>query len=165
MTGKGEHEVELVDLRDFPLPFLNEASPRFNSERKAEPAVQAWLDKVASFDSYVIVSPEYNRTTSGVLKNAIDLLDYQMEQKPAALVAHGSNAGAQAIDGLRSILPQVGVVVAPNVVYFGARPHDAISEDGELSAELAANAWGPAGALDKAMTQLVWLTERLGATA
>lgn len=154
-------QTEIIDLADYPMPFITEPSPRYNPERKADPAVQKWLDKVAEFDGYVVVTPEYNRTITGALKNAIDLLDYQMEQKPAAIVAHGSNGGAQAVDALRSILPQVGVIVAPQNVYFGARPADVLSEDAELIEELKTNPWGPQTALQGVVKQLVWLTDSL----
>lgn len=157
-------EAEIVDLIDYPMPFVSEPSPRFNPERKADPAVQKWLDKVAEFDGYVIVTPEYTRSIPGVLKNAIDLLDFQMEQKPVAIVSHGGNNGAQALDALRSILPQVGVVVVPQNVYFsGGRVGDAISENGELNEEIKNKEWGPQSALEGMVNQLVWLTNALKA--
>ena len=160
---KQHAETEIIDLADYPMSFIDEPSPRYNPERKATPEVQKWLDKVAEFDGYVIVTPEYNRTITGVLKNAIDLLAYQMEQKPAAIVAHGSNGGAQAVDTLRSVLPQIGVVVVPQNVYFGARVGEVISETGELSEDLKANPYGPQAALTGVAKQLVWLTDALQA--
>lgn len=160
---EGKAEYEIIDLVDYPMPFLSEPSPRYNPERKAVPEVQKWLDKVAEFDGYVVVTPEYNRTISGVLKNAIDLLDYQIEQKPVAIVAHGSNGGAQAVDALRSVLPQVGAVVVPQNVYFGVRPADVLSENGEINEELKSNPWGPQAALQGVVKQLLWLTDALKA--
>lgn len=157
----GKIDYEIIDLADYPMPFIDEPSPRYNSNRAAEPAVQKWLDKVSEFDGYIIVTPEYNRTISGALKNAIDLLDYQFEQKPAAIVAHGSNGGAQAVDTLRSVLPQVGAVVVPQNVYFGARVGDSINEAGELNEDIKSNPYGPQGSLKGVVKQLLWLTESL----
>lgn len=154
-------DVEIVDLAEYPMPFINEASPRYNPERKAAPEVQKWLDKVAEFDAYVVVTPEYNRTISGVLKNALDLLDFQINEKAVAIVAHGSTGGAQAVDTLRSALPQLGSVVVPQNVYFSARVGEVINEAGELSEELKSNPWGPQGALEGVAKQLVWLTNAL----
>lgn len=162
---EGKATYEMIDLADYPMPFINEPSPRYNPDRQAEPAVQAWLDKVASFDAYVFVTPEYNRSISGVLKNAIDLLDYQMEQKPAAIVAHGSNGGAQAVDALRTILPQVGVVLVPKNVYFGAGVGESISDSGELAEAVKSNPWGPHTALVGTVEQLLWLATALKPTA
>ncbi len=136
-------EVEVLDLRDYPMPFFDEAiSPRYNPQRQAEPAVQKWLDKIAGFDGFVAVTPEYNRTTTGVLKNAIDVLDYQMENKPVAIVAHGSSGGAQAVASLRMAFPGVGAVTLPQALFFTDRVGEAINDDGILKAELAENPHG-----------------------
>ena len=136
-------EVEVLDLREYPMPFFDEPiSPRYNPQRQAEPAVQKWLDKIAEFDGYVAVTPEYNRTTTAVLKNAIDVLDYQMENKPVAIVAHGSSGGAQAVASLRMAFPGVGAVTLPQALFFTDRVGDAIDDDGILKAELAENPYG-----------------------
>lgn len=136
-------DVEVLDLRDYPMPFFDEAiSPRYNPERQAEPAVQKWLDAVAGFDGFVVVTPEYNRTTTAVLKNAIDVLDYQMENKPIAIVAHGSSGGAQAVASLRMAFPGVGAVTLPQALFFTDKVGEAIDDDGILKAELADNPYG-----------------------
>lgn len=161
---KKSAEVEVIDLREYPLPMFEEAiSPRYNPERAPEPAVQNWLDKVAEFDGYVMVTPEYNRATSGVLKNAIDFLDYQLEQKPVALVGHGTTGGAQAVGNLRNALPGVGAVTIPQAIYFNHRVGDVISEDGALHEEVAANPYGPQTALASQAKQLVWFASALKA--
>lgn len=157
-------DVEILDLKNYPMPFMDEAiSPRYNPDRQPKPEVKKWLDKLAEFDGYVLVTPEYNRSTSGVLKNALDYLDYQMEQKPVALVGHGSTGGAQAVGNLRNAVPGVGAFTIPQAVYFNARPADAISEGGVLSEELAANPHGPQNALAGQMKQLVWFADALKA--
>lgn len=136
-------EVEVLDLRDYPMPFFDEAiSPRYNPQRQAAPEVQKWLDKIAEFDGFVVVTPEYNRTTTAVLKNALDVLDYQMEHKPVALVAHGSSGGAQAVASLRMAFPGVGAVTVPQALFFTDRVGEAIDDDGILKAELAENPYG-----------------------
>src|SRR5689334_16255823 len=69
-------EVEVVDLVDYPLPFFDEgASPRYNPERQLAPDVKTFLDKIASFDAYVFVTPEYNHSIPAVLKNIFDYMD------------------------------------------------------------------------------------------
>jgi NAD(P)H-dependent FMN reductase len=137
-------ETEVVDLRDYPMPFFDETiSPRYNPERQPVAEVKKWLDKVAEFDGYVLVTPEYNRSTSAVLKNAIDVLDYQMDGKPVALVAHGSTGGAQAVASLRMALPGVGALTLPQALFFTDQVGAAIDDDGVLKAELAENPYGP----------------------
>lgn len=161
---KKHADVDLLDLRDYPLPFFDETiSPRYNPERQPEPAVKKWLDKIAEYDGYVMVTPEYNRATSGVLKNAIDFLDYQIEQKPVALVGHGTTGGAQAVSNLRNALPGTGAVTIPQAIYFNHRVGEVVSEDGVLHEDVAANPYGPQTALASQAKQLVWFTEALKA--
>jgi NAD(P)H-dependent FMN reductase len=155
-------EVETLDLKDYPMPFMDEAiSPRYNPERAPKPEVKKWLDKVAEFDGYAIVTPEYNRSTSAVLKNAIDYLDYQMESKPVALVGHGSSGGAQAIASLRMALPGVGAVTVPQALFFTDRVGEAIDEAGVLKAELADAPYSQQSNLATQAKSLVWYADAL----
>ena len=157
-------DTEIVDLRDYPMPFLDEPiSPRYNPNRQPASEVKKWLDKVAEFDGYILVTPEYNRTTSAVLKNAIDVLGHEMDDKPAALVAHGSSGGAQAIASLRMALPGVGVVTIPQALFFTDRVGDAIDDAGMLSAELEAAPYGHQANLKTIATSLVWYADALKA--
>lgn len=157
-------EVETLDLRDYPLPFFDEAvSPRYNPDRKPTPGVQKWLDKVDEFDGYVLVTPEYNRATSGVLKNALDYLAYQMERKPVALVGHGTTGGAQAVGNLRNALPGVGAVSVPQALYFTDRVGEAIDEAGMLKEDLEANPYGPQANLKTLAETLTWYAGALSA--
>lgn len=150
-------DVETIDLKDYPMPFMDEPiSPRYNPDRKPKPEVQKWLDKMAEFDGYVLVTPEYNRTTSGVLKNAIDYLAYEMEKKPVALVGHGSSGGAQAIASLRMALPGVGAVTVPQATFFTNRVGEAIDEDGALKEELGETATMQQNNLKMQMESLAW---------
>ena len=157
-------DVEVLDLRDYPMDFFDEAiSPRYNPERKADAKTQKWLDKVSDFDGFVLVTPEYNRSTSAVLKNALDVLDYQMEKKPVAIVAHGSTGGAQAVANLRMALPGVGAVTLPQALFFSDHLAEAINDDGELKAEVKSRPYGPQTNLDTQVESLLWFTEKLSA--
>lgn len=156
--------VEVLDLRDYPLEFFDEAvSPRYNPERKPTGATKKWLDKVAEFDGYVLVTPEYNRSTSAVLKNALDFLDFQMDKKPVAIVAHGSTGGAQAVANLRMALPGVGAISIPQALFFSDHLASSINDDGELSEEVKAKPYGPQTNLDSQVESLLWYTEALKA--
>lgn len=155
-------EVEILDLRDYPMPFYEEAgSARYMPDRKVPVPIQKWLDKVAEFDGYVFVTPEYNRSTSAVLKNAIDVLDFQIEKKPVALVGHGSSGGAQAIANLRMALPGVGAITVPQALFFTDRVGEAIDEDGVLNEELREAPYGPQSNLKMQAETLVWLADVL----
>lgn len=130
-------EVELLDLRDYELPFFNEQiPPRYNSNRQSTPEVHKWIEKVAEFDGYVIVTPEYNRSIPGVLKNALDTLGNEIADKPVAIVGHGSSGAAQAVASLRITLPGNGAVTLPTPLFFADQVGVNITDDGVLNSEL-----------------------------
>lgn len=157
---KKHAQFEIIDLKEYPLPFFDEAiSPRYNPERKPTAPVQKWLSKLAEFDAYVLLTPEYNRSTSGVLKNALDFVAYEMDQKPVALIGHGTTGGAQAVGNLRNALPGVGAFTIPQAIYFSHRVGEVISDDGLLHEEIAANPYGPQTALSGQIEQLVWFAK------
>ncbi|MDB5184845.1 MAG: NADPH-dependent reductase [Candidatus Saccharibacteria bacterium] len=157
-------EFEVVDMVDYPLPFFDEAiSPQYNPDRQPTPEVAKFLSKIAEGDAYIVVTPEYNRTYPAVLKNAFDTLDFQMKQKPVALVAHGSTGGAQSVAHFRSLIPAVQAISTPHAVYFAAQPGTAIDDEGNLAPELAANPYGPQTALQQLLADLNWYAEALSA--
>jgi NAD(P)H-dependent FMN reductase len=155
-------EVEIVDLRDYPLPFFDEEiSPQYNPDRQPISQVKKWLDKVTEADAYVLITPEYNRSTSAVLKNAIDYLDFQFSRKPVGLVAHGSTGGAQAVSHLRGILAGAQSFSAPNATYFSDRIGERIDKDGNLDENIKANPYGPQSALLRTLEEVKWYSDAL----
>ena len=101
-SRRSDAEYELVDLRDYPLPHLDEPLPPAMGQYQNE-HTKAWADKIASFDGFVIVTPEYNHGTSGVLKNAIDYLYAEWNNKAVGFVSYGSVGGARAAEHLRLV--------------------------------------------------------------
>ncbi len=157
-------DVEVVDLVDYNLPLFNEAiSPQYNPERKPTGEVKKWLEKLAKADAYVLVTPEYNRSTSGALKNALDYIDFQIKDKPVGLVSHGSTGGAQAVGQLRGIIPGLLAVTVPQAVFFTHRVGEAINEQGEIAEDLAKQPHGPNNALDGMLASLKWYSDALAA--
>jgi NAD(P)H-dependent FMN reductase len=101
-SRRSDAEYELVDLRDYPLPHLDEPLPPSMGQYQNE-HTKAWADKIASFDGFVIVTPEYNHSTSGVLKNAIDYLYAEWNNKAVGFVSYGGVGGARAAEHLRLV--------------------------------------------------------------
>jgi NAD(P)H-dependent FMN reductase len=101
-SRRSDAEYELVDLRDYPLPHLDEPLPPSMGQYQNE-HTKAWAATIASFDGYVIVTPEYNHSTSGVLKNAIDYLYAEWNNKAVGFVSYGSVGGARAAEHLRLV--------------------------------------------------------------
>jgi NAD(P)H-dependent FMN reductase len=95
-------EFELVDLLDYKLPHLDEEIPPA-AGRYSQPHTLEWAAKIGSFDGFVFVTPEYNHSTSGALKNAIDFLYAEWNNKACGFVSYGSVGGARAVEHLRLI--------------------------------------------------------------
>ena len=94
--------VEALDLRDYGMPFFNEPmSPSFKQEPYKNEVVARFTKKIEEGDAFVIVTPEYNHGTSGVLKNALDWVYQEWNNKPVAFVSYGSVGGARAVEQLR----------------------------------------------------------------
>ena len=101
-SRRNDAAFELVDLRDYPLPHLDEPLPPSLGQYQNDHTKQ-WADKIASFDGFVIVTPEYNHGTSGVLKNAIDYLYAEWNNKAVGFVSYGAAGGARAAEHLRLV--------------------------------------------------------------
>ena len=97
---RSDAEFEVVDIQDFNLPLLDEPVPP-SMGQYSKPHTKAWAAKVASFDAFVFVTPEYNHGTSGALKNAIDFLFAEWNNKAAGFVSYGLAGGARAAEHLR----------------------------------------------------------------
>jgi len=100
--------VELVDIAEYELPLLDEPVPPSLGQYRHE-HTKAWASKIASFDGYVFVTPEYNHGTSGALKNAIDYLFREWNNKAAGFVSYGSAGGARAVEQLRLVMAELMV--------------------------------------------------------
>src|SRR5205814_915383 len=106
---------ELVDIKDFNLPLLDEPVPPSLGQYTKE-HTQAWAAKIDSFDAYVFVTPEYNHGTSGALKNAIDFLFKEWNNKAAGFVGYGGAGGVRAVEHLRLVMAEVEVATVRNQV-------------------------------------------------
>lgn len=97
--------VELLDLRDYELPFFDEPMPPSQkTDRQYEnPAVQKWSDKINEADAFIIIAPEYNHGYPAVLKNALDWVYHEWNRKPVGFVSYGSALGARSVEQLRQV--------------------------------------------------------------
>ena len=107
-SRRTDAEFELVDLLDFNLPHLDEAVPP-SMGQYSQPHTKAWAEKIAQFDGYVFVTPEYNHSTSGALKNAIDYLYKEWNNKAAGFVSYGTAGGTRAVEHLRLVMAELQV--------------------------------------------------------
>lgn len=127
-------ELELVDIRDFNLPLLDEPIPP-SQGKYSKDHTKRWAAKIAAFDGYVFVTPEYNHGICGALKNAIDFLYAEWNHKAAGFVGYGSAGGVRAVEHLRLVMAEVHVATVraqvmlslhddfENYSVFKPRPH------------------------------------------
>jgi NAD(P)H-dependent FMN reductase len=107
--SRTDAQFEVVDIRDFNLPMLDEPVPP-SMGQYSKPHTKAWARKVASFDAYVFVTAEYNHAPSAALKNALDFVYAEWNNKAAGFVAYGASAsGSRAVEHLRQIVGELQV--------------------------------------------------------
>ncbi|MGZ3900958.1 MAG: NADPH-dependent FMN reductase [Bacteroidia bacterium] len=95
--------IELVDIADYDLPLLDEPQPP-SDDKYTKPHTIKWSSKIKTFDAFVFVTPEYNHSTSAALKNAIDFIYKEWNNKAAAFVSYGMSGGIRAVEHLRTIM-------------------------------------------------------------
>ena len=101
---------DVIDLADHPLPHLDEAMPPILGSYN-EPHTRQWASTIAAYDGFIVVTPEYNHSIPGVLKNAIDYLFAEWNHKAAGVVGYGAENGARAAEHLRQIFGELKVPV------------------------------------------------------
>jgi NAD(P)H-dependent FMN reductase len=149
-------DVELLDLRDFPMPFFDSAtSPsQITDGNYGHDIVNAWAKKIAEADAFIIVTPEYNRGPSAVLKNAIDWIYYEWNKKTVGYVSYGSASGARAIEHLRTSAIEQQMAPVRTAVHIPGTTHFPILlGKAEWNADTEAGLKHQADAM---LGQLVW---------
>ncbi len=117
--ARPEFSAEMLDLREYPMPFFNEpVSPSSKKEPYAEPSVARWTAKIAESDGFIIVTPEYNHGYPAVLKNALDYVYQEWNNKPVAFVAYGSVMGARSVEQLREVAVELQMVPIRNAIHI-----------------------------------------------
>lgn len=99
---------EVVDIADYALPHFDEPMPPM-AGRYTQPHTLEWASVIAGYDAFVFVTPEYNRSTTGVLKNAIDFLFAEWNDKAAGFVSYGAHEGLRAVEQLRQIMGELKI--------------------------------------------------------
>jgi NAD(P)H-dependent FMN reductase len=102
-------QFEVVDIKEFNLPLLDEPVPP-SMGKYTQPHTKAWAQKVASLDAFIFVTPEYNHAPSAALKNAIDFIYGEWNNKAAGFVSYGASSnGGRAVEHLRMVMSELQV--------------------------------------------------------
>jgi NAD(P)H-dependent FMN reductase len=156
--ARSDAEFEVVDLRDYPLPFFEEAmSPAWGPSKNE--VAQKWQKKVASFDGFIVVTAEYNRGPTGVLKNALDYAYNEWSKKAVAFVGYGMLGAARAVEQLRNISVELQMAPTRHAVHIAGNDFLGALQHGKPLAEAEHLNQGATVMLD----QLVWWTKALKA--
>lgn len=149
-----ELEVEVLDLREFDLPFFNEVASNAWAPSQDSKAV-AWQNKLAEFDGFIFVVAEYNRAITGALKNAIDQAYVEWNKKVGGIVAYGSMGGARAAENLRTIMIELQMVPIRSAVHIGGGEFMKVSPMGE-NAEMSSIEGAIGNSAKDMLDQLIW---------
>ncbi len=107
-SQRDDADFELIDLRDHQLPHFDEAvPPMFGPSVHAH--TRAWAERLARFDGFIIVTPEYNGSAPGVLKNALDHAFAEWVNKAVGFVSYGVDGGVRSVQHLRLVCGTLGM--------------------------------------------------------
>ncbi|MDB5432465.1 MAG: putative NADPH-dependent reductase [Caulobacter sp.] len=134
-AARGDLDVEIVDLRDYPMPLFDEpVSPAYVPPTNE--AAQRWGRKVAELDGFIFVTAEYNRGPPAALKNALDYAYKEFNRKPAAFVGYGGVGGARAVEQLRLIAIELQMAPTRSGVHIGGADFMGMYMQGKTFADL-----------------------------
>jgi NAD(P)H-dependent FMN reductase len=114
---RADLKFEIVDLLDYPLPFFEGNSPFYG--QVTNEVAKRWGKKMGDLDGYLFVTAEYNRSITGVLKNALDWAYHEYNRKPAAYLGYGGVGGARAVEQLRLISVELQMAPTRSGVHIG----------------------------------------------
>lgn len=117
LASNDDVRAEVVDFGSFDLPLLDEVVPA-GAKMYAKDHTKAWGAKLEEFDAFIFVTPEYNHSISGSLKNALDFVATEFNHKVAGIVNYGADKGVRAAEHLRHILANYKLAVVRDQASF-----------------------------------------------
>lgn len=128
--GNGAVRFSLLDLAEFDLPLLDEPVPAITGNYRHDHTLR-WSRAVAACDGFVFITPEYNHSIPGALKNAIDFLYTEWADKAAGFVSYGGAGGTRAVEQLRLILAETRTATVRGQVLFSPLTDQALFLEAE----------------------------------
>ncbi|WP_114854878.1 NADPH-dependent FMN reductase [Brachybacterium sp. YJGR34] len=122
-------EVDLIDLGELALPAFDEPHAPKAGQPRTTPHAEAWAQRIAALDALVILTPQYNGSYPGALKNAIDFLYAEWEGLPTLLIGYGWGAAGEVLPPLEALMRRVGADVVDTI---GLGFREDLSVEGEL---------------------------------
>ncbi len=150
-------DFDLVDLKDFDLPMFNEMASNLYMP-SADLAAIKWQEKMAEYDGYIFVTPEYNSSIPASLKNALDQAGKEWVRKPAAVLGYGSVGAARAVEHLRAVAVNLQMVPVRSAVYISGSDFFKVSPLG-ANAVMSEIEAGILPSLEAMLGDLTWWTK------
>lgn len=130
--ARSDFQIEVLDLREHPLPYFNEPAPvAYSGGKFLEPAAEAWRHRIAQYDGFIVLAAEYNHGPTAVLKNALDSASYEWNRKPIGFVGYGGVGGARAIEHLRGIAVELQMAPVKQEVNIATEPYLGVIQQGK----------------------------------
>ena len=126
-------EIELVDLAEVNLPMINEPMPPMMGQYEAQ-STKDWAEQVSGYDAFVFVVAEYNRSFTPILKNALDTLYAEWNDKPAAMLSYSSGPSSNAVPALMPVMEALKIEAIEPSVHV-SKIFEAVDDDGNLKAD------------------------------
>lgn len=117
---RSDAEFELIDLKEVGLPLLDEPVPASSGTYQNE-HTRRWSERIHPFDGFVFVTPEYNHGPNAALKNALDFLYKEWNNKACAFVSYGGDGGVRAVEALRLVVSTLQMADVAKTVSFSLR--------------------------------------------
>jgi NAD(P)H-dependent FMN reductase len=155
-AARGDMDVEILDLRDYPMPFFDEPASPLWAPPKNEVALR-WARKVAEIDGFIFVTAEYNHGIPAVLKNALDYAYKEFNHKPAAYVGYGGVGAARSIEHLRLVNIELQMAPTRSAVHIGGADFIGMFMHGKTFADMPHLEPGARSMLD----ELAWWVHAL----
>jgi NAD(P)H-dependent FMN reductase len=150
--------AELLDLRDYPMPFLDQPiSPALSGGKYENSIVKAWAEKIKDGDAFIVVTPEYNHGYPAVLKNALDSIFPEWNKKPVGFVAYGNAGGARSVEQLRQVVIELQMLPIRNAIHIPSDIYRAVmNETLPVNPELFKGLRNPLDRVELFLNELIW---------
>jgi NAD(P)H-dependent FMN reductase len=130
-AARADLQLEVLDLRDYRLPFFDEPMPpHYTGGVYTRPEAEAWRRRIGAFDAFIATVAEYNHGPTAVLKNAFDSAHLEWQRKPIAFVGYGGVGAARAIEHLRGVVIELQMTPIKQEVNIGMEPYLGIVRSG-----------------------------------
>jgi NAD(P)H-dependent FMN reductase len=130
-ASRTDLRLEVLDLRDYPLPFFSEpAPPGYSGSVFTQPEAETWRNRIGAFDAFITTVAEYNHGPTAVLKNAFDNAYLEWQRKPIAFVGYGGVGAARAIEDLRGVVIELQMAPIKQEVNIAMEPYLGIVQSG-----------------------------------